>query len=273
MLFHKQMKGFTLIELVVAMAIGSAMSMAVIYMFLMGNDSYRQQQAISELQSNGRFGFQFLRQLMQNASFGMPGATPIQGDVTLGTSYSSTANSIILRRNASITNEATCTGDTVNAGETIVEVFLLKLDPDDSTKYILKCNSSTNGSAFGNEIELLNNVAAFKVQYGIDTVGDGEVDYILVEDNTDVDTMCKYYGDSNCDNSEFTIAFANAPQVIFVHFALVLQSELENISSNSTPITIFKSGGFSEEINISNGRMGQVFESTIYFPNAASIRI
>lgn len=66
---RQQNKGFSLVELMVALAIGLFMTIGVISVFISTSQNYRLQQAISEVQDKGRYVIRKMRQDIQEAGF------------------------------------------------------------------------------------------------------------------------------------------------------------------------------------------------------------
>lgn len=62
-------KGFTLIELMISLAIGSIILGAVLYIFLSNSQTYRLNEAQSRVQENGRFALEFLTREIRHAGF------------------------------------------------------------------------------------------------------------------------------------------------------------------------------------------------------------
>ena len=62
-------RGFTLIELMISLAIGSIILGAVLYIFLSNSQTYRLNEAQSRVQENGRFALEFLTREIRHAGF------------------------------------------------------------------------------------------------------------------------------------------------------------------------------------------------------------
>jgi len=68
-LANRQSTGFSLVELMIALAIGLFMTVGVISVFISTSQNYRLQQAISEVQDKGRYVIRKMRQDIQEAGF------------------------------------------------------------------------------------------------------------------------------------------------------------------------------------------------------------
>ena len=66
---NTQSKGFTLIELMIGLALGSIILGAVLYTFLSNSQTYRLNEAQSRVQENGRFALDFLTREIRHAGF------------------------------------------------------------------------------------------------------------------------------------------------------------------------------------------------------------
>lgn len=65
---HKQ-QGFSLVELLVAMAIGLVFMAGVVKVYVSTSDAYRKQHALAEVQNNGRFVINFLQNAIMAADY------------------------------------------------------------------------------------------------------------------------------------------------------------------------------------------------------------
>jgi type IV pilus assembly protein PilW len=102
---RKKNKGFSLVELMIALAIGLFMTIGVISVFISTSQNYRLQQAISEVQDKGRYVIRKMRQDIQEAGFrlsydklavreitGAAGACNVNSAVEILEVYSNTLN-------------------------------------------------------------------------------------------------------------------------------------------------------------------------------------
>lgn len=65
-----QSKGFTLIEIMIAMLIGVLLIAGVLQVFITSKQSYRMQEELSRLQEGGRFALDFLDRDIRMTGFG-----------------------------------------------------------------------------------------------------------------------------------------------------------------------------------------------------------
>ena len=66
---NNKAKGFTLIELMISLVLGSVILGAVLYIFLSNSQTYRMNEAQSRVQENGRFALELLTREIRHAGF------------------------------------------------------------------------------------------------------------------------------------------------------------------------------------------------------------
>ncbi|MHA6495299.1 PilW family protein [Pseudomonas borbori] len=71
----RQQKGFSIIELLVAMAIGLILLLGVSQVFLSSRQTFATNDAMSKLQENGRFALEFIASTARQAGYLSPGST------------------------------------------------------------------------------------------------------------------------------------------------------------------------------------------------------
>lgn len=161
-------KGFSLVELMVALALGLLLSAAAIQMFLTSQQSMNVQQGSSEVQENGRFAIDFLmadirKAGMRPASITTAVATPITGTAGSGTAADTVAVSYVVESASGATD---CNGNLVaGANPTITNTYSV-------VNGALMCEGNALVGGAKQKVELVPNVDGFKVLYGIDTVKD-----------------------------------------------------------------------------------------------------
>ena len=70
--FVRTQSGFTLIELMIALALGLVISAAAIMLFLTGQRSYVLQQGMADLQDNANFGLNYVTKDIRHANLNSP---------------------------------------------------------------------------------------------------------------------------------------------------------------------------------------------------------
>lgn len=160
---HRQ-RGLSLVEMMVAMTIGLILTAVVLQVFLSNKQTYRFNDAMSEVQNKGRFAIQLLSSQLQQAGWHTDvldtaaEAVPntIQGTNNSGTSGSDT---ITVRYQGT----ADCIGTAIAAGAIADNVFSI--------------GTGANGrsSLFCNGTAVVDGVENMQILYGEDTDADGSV--------------------------------------------------------------------------------------------------
>ncbi|WP_250852443.1 PilW family protein [Acinetobacter sp. ANC 5414] len=171
--FHQA--GFTLVELIVALALGLLITAAATQLFLGGIVTTRIQQANAELQDSGVFGLDYIARDIRLANYGnisnpeLTNTTP-QGGIVLSQGASGTVNvskdiggnSVTRSGLASNVNETSdqltiqftapndmfnCEGEEVKAGEYIIQRYFLRKDTNGGEKdLVLACDANKKGA-------------------------------------------------------------------------------------------------------------------------------
>ena len=172
--------GLALVELMVALAIGTILILGMDSVLFSNKLSYRMNEGIGRLQETGRFAMEYLSRELRMAGFRNPndGALPVPffTDCTiLGGAVCTTDgggnNSDQLAFQYAPPSNQDCTGAAVPAGNLVVNV--LYVNALDNT---LRCRGydPANNTWFGNEGVLINDVENMQVLYGEGT-GNGDV--------------------------------------------------------------------------------------------------
>ena len=166
--------GFTLVELLVAIAIGMALTVVVAQLFIHSRTTYTTTDDVSRMQENMRFAFQLLTRTVQLAGFHTapnvdadtvfpPGAPAIDGAEGGG----SAPDQLTIRYQgfgptlgASDGSVTDCNGNAVAAGVVAVNV------------YTIAVGANGANALFCNGIEAVPDVASMQILYGEDTDGD-----------------------------------------------------------------------------------------------------
>ena len=166
-------KGFTLIELIVALALGLLITAAATQLFLGGVVSTRIQQANAELQDSGVFGLEYVARDVRLANYGnisnpeLTNTTPMGGIVfSQGGANSNVSEDIgetsVTRQglgsNASENSDQltiqfiapnrmfNCEGEEVMAGEYVIQRYFLRKDNNGAaTDLALACDANKHG--------------------------------------------------------------------------------------------------------------------------------
>ena len=153
---HK-LKGFTLIEIMVAMAISLIALLAVSELYVNARKTGNLQSIQNRVSEDGRYSIFMLQKIISQAGFRPNPNVAIPTDRLTATSN----ESVSIRFNADGTNQMACDGSIATAGDTTLVIS------KSSNK--LQCGTvdwiAPSSSGTGNATELID----FKVQYGVDT--------------------------------------------------------------------------------------------------------
>ena len=154
-------RGFTLIELMISMAIGLLVAIAAVQLFVTALSSFNLQRGLSDVNENGRFGLDYI---VRNVRVGQYSKSSLASDPTdsavvmtaaqlpgspaggfstntdSGTLGITSGDQLVVRRwvPASTTNERDCEGNIINAGADGVYAV---------SRYFLKADGTNSASA------------------------------------------------------------------------------------------------------------------------------
>ncbi len=149
--------GLTLVELLVAMAIGLILLTGIFQVFLGSNSIYRTQDSLSRLQENGRFAIELLTQKVHLAGYPRISVT--------GNAYTGTA---INGTNGAGTASDTLTIDFLNpAGAGLSPPYTFAVDA---------VNSELDMTDTTGTLPLIDGIESMQILYGEDTGTDSQVD-------------------------------------------------------------------------------------------------
>ena len=246
--------GFSLVELMVALLLGSLISIAATQLFLVNRQTENLQQGVAYVQDQGRFALDYVgRDFMQAGHDPLGAVQPFQfsGDADKISTDGTLMDTVVLE----VHDGLDCVGNGSYTG--------LK-------KYSVVSNSlrCTYWSAAGDPVTsaIIDGVAAFKVLYGIDfdkwgTSGYGRAE--VYTNSTGAASLLDFSDAANKNN-----------RIVSVRFGLLLSSE--GVVTRETPLTpttikvlntTFNSGTGAGQINFADGRLYRVFSSTIEIRN------
>lgn len=160
-------KGFTIVEIMVALLLGSLVILAMTQLLITNGEGQRLQQGMTDAQEQGRFALDFIVNDARRAAY-TKDINPVVGYIT-GTDGGSGNDSLTIRYDssgsaASDSDRLNCLGvATALEGDEITNVYDV-VDGD------LRCSSG------GSTQTLIGNVESFQVLYGVDTNADDVAD-------------------------------------------------------------------------------------------------
>jgi type IV pilus assembly protein PilW len=174
-------RGFTLVELMVSMALSLLLMLIIAEVFVTSKETYRTVEQMSRVQENARFAVSQMSRVVRMASFitdplGNRGTIfPALAPALAGTDGATgAADEITVRYQGSGTPTADgtvidCLGNEIVGDTLSVNRYYIAAGANGSTS--LFCD--TTGSAIGNfQVELISNVEQMQVMYGEDTDAD-----------------------------------------------------------------------------------------------------
>jgi len=196
-------KGFSLIELLVALAIGLLVTLVVTQAYLSGLGAQRAQTDVGRAQESSRFAFDLLARSLRKAGYKNPKAPGtgfcdssnvpriiVSNDAsaisasTFGTSATIVNSSDVIQvryfgeglATTPFTTDGTmrdCLGNTIASNTLVSDTFFIAADTTNNNEPALFCYSS-NATGSGN-VALVPGVESMQLLYGEDTDGDGAV--------------------------------------------------------------------------------------------------
>jgi type IV pilus assembly protein PilW len=249
-------RGFTLVELMIAMTIGAFISAGVIALFIGNNQGYRTNEAMARVQENGRFAIEYLaRDVRQAGVTNLSTVLTIWPPVDYIQGWQGASSKPDLT-----TSPAPSFGSSWNSlGNYTKNTDVLGIRFYDATAatpavvnhvYYIAPNSDTNrpglyqkvGSLSANE--LLENVYDMQVRYGVDNTRDGQID--------------NYVSANSVSDSDWNYVFA-------VKFDLLFGSVENNLAETPMSLPFEKNDGTF--FTATDRRLYKMFSTTIALRN------
>lgn len=239
--------GFSLVELLVALLLGSLISIAATQLFLVNRQADNLQQGLSSVQDQGRFIFDYLsRDLMQAGHDPDSAVEPFLFDVgsTQRSLDDSPSDTLVMRVNGGID----CVG---NPGFNGIKKYHVGGD-----RNLICVEYIDNVGAWDdvNSESLINNVEAFQVLYGLDYDSLGESGYGQADAYVPA-----------------SLAVGATQRIVSARFAVLLSSDrVVGFDASLAPAAIQlldQSIDDADNVNLDDGRMYRVYSSTVALRN------
>jgi len=188
-------KGFSLVELMIAITLGLILLSGVVYVFINSAYAYRLQQGSARAQESGRSGLFIMERVIREAGFY---ADPTQylvantffaapNTAISGTEGGTGPDTLVIRYQGHPDGTIVdCLGNSVGAGVTATNTFSLSAVNPTTNARTLLCTRNiplATPAVVGDVQNLMEGVVDFQVQYGIDTNGDGLADQYVQANN------------------------------------------------------------------------------------------
>lgn len=173
-------KGFSLVELMVSLVLGSIVVLAAVQLFSTNQRTFQLQQAVSEVQETGRFTLEYLARDLRKVGLEDNSGNSSAGVITTNVSplggYAgdrSEDDANLAGDNDRLSFEfygkIDCEGDSNSVTELIVNTYEVRTNADGVDELI--CEGSVDAGSTG--AALISGVDSFQVLYGIDSSIDG----------------------------------------------------------------------------------------------------
>lgn len=286
-----RLRGFSLLELMVAMALGLLISTAAIQLFLANQISLNFQRGMNDVQANGRFAVDQMVHDVRVAGLSPASSATSAAVNVVGLPFATTdianlaAASTAINRNASATTAALpgllqnsdqlvvqylamndtvdCEGNTVAAGRFLLARYFIRVDNGTPS---LACDGGNHdgttldtvvGRAYGdNGAILLNGVDSFQVLYGVD-------DRIVDNAGNGMARIARYI-----DAATYSALAAPRPTILAVRLGIYLHSQERATNSPPPPNNVMVLDGTIPAANVPNdGFLRRLFVTTISLRN------
>jgi type IV pilus assembly protein PilW len=175
-----QEKGFSLVELMISLALGSLITIAAVQLFSTNQRTFQLQQGLTDVQEQGRFALDYISRDLRIMGLRDPAVAGIEpglalDDVTIGltTLPGSVDGGNVGAGNDRLTftfhgrtGDMDCEGNQLAGPGAVANTYWV-----DGGQ--LRCFGSLNPDPLGNGLVLVAGVDSFQVQVGIDTTPDG----------------------------------------------------------------------------------------------------
>ncbi|MEQ1065304.1 PilW family protein [Acinetobacter sp. XH1741] len=198
----KKYQGFTLIELILSLALGLIITAAAILLFLTSQKSLSMQMGVSDVQDNANFGLNYLTQDIRLANLNNPKAIINDQTAYGGIVLTSATNSVKDAANEPLSNlYKTIAGVTANTS-------LLSRSQGDAIGSANAWTGVSNVQSNGSDIASDQLVIQYVPQYTIDTKG------------TPTQADDEYIGGTDCEGNKLNFPLASGRQVIVQRYFL-----------------------------------------------------
>lgn len=247
----KTQRGFSLIELMIAITLAMVGMLAATELYSSTRQTYRLQNMQSRLAEDGRFALSMLQRVISQAGYRPNPKT------AMGSYLDPAANeSVTVRFVADGTNMIACDGSlpAANAAQTLVIAKSGSKLQCGAIDWIAPATSGT-----GNGTELID----FKIRYGIDTGPAGT----LKEFGCGTDTSATQKGrDCVADSYVTTASGANLTQIVAVKVCLILRTESTD-AAVSKAAAVSDCSGTAIANSQTDNKLYRTFRSTITLRN------
>ncbi|MEE4251598.1 MAG: PilW family protein [Alcanivoracaceae bacterium] len=156
----KSMQGFSIVELMVSLVLGSMLTLAAVQLFGVNQRTFVTQQSLARVLDDGQLALRFLSDDIRRAGFS--GATVANDDGIVFGGTASADGAVFDRIRVSYVGTQDCQGSVSGAPVALTNTYFVNAAGE------LRCD----GSLGGGDVVLLDGVEGFRVQYGVDMIQD-----------------------------------------------------------------------------------------------------
>jgi type IV pilus assembly protein PilW len=161
---QKRQQGFTLVEIMVAIALSLLLIAGVIQIYISSKESYRVQSELARLQENQRIAMEFLQNNIQQAGFKPYGAPPINNRIEVTDSDNGINDSIVVR----FTSATDCRGQATPDG-IAVNTFFIQQNADGFGQLMCRGNGNALAQPIADGIESMQILLGDNSNFANDT--------------------------------------------------------------------------------------------------------
>lgn len=249
-----QQRGFSLVELMVAMALGLLISLASVQLFIANQQTFNFQRGTSDVQTGGRFATDMLLRELRTAGLPSWGDATVNGVVLATAEVPGLTSTALLTRDGAVTAGISssdqlllhygtlaatqdCEGNNVAQGTYVLSRYFIRNDADTGTMALV-CDAGQrtgstitglNATATNAGTVLVSGVDSFQVLLGLD---DGDNKVVRANRYVNIATYN--------DNTAFPLP---KPRVVAVRIGLLLRSQErvgEPVSRSTDPASDFR---------------------------------
>lgn len=248
----KHARGFSLIELLVAIVISMVALVAVISMYSAAQQSSRVQRMQSRLTEDGRFATSMMQRVVYQAGF-----RQLPSDIPFTDAIADASNQITVKFEPDGSNQIACNGSTPAAG--VTQTLVIKKNVDKLQCGAVDWIAPTAGTGTGNG----NEVVDFGVRFGIDTGPAG------TPEDMGCGTASAGVKPRDCIVDSYVTTRSGTQttdQIVAVKVCLVLRSEMID-SSVVKPAAVKDCGGVDITNSQNDHKLYRAFRTTVVLKN------
>lgn len=252
--------GFSLVELMVASALGIVISMMMFELLRTQIRVLNVQDALAEVNERGKFVLEFMRHEIEMAGYSESYSTEIPPVIISNSDQYGRFDHLTIQRRMQVEGDRDCLGDRVPAGYSnhlYISEYRVMPTPGVADHFELQCrvmvqHRDTGARLLTKTTALVNGVEAFQVQFGVAQQASGSMapsSYLTTEEInlTDHEIVSLRLGLLLHNTNDYPLIQAELSGEVLRVLDYVIDSEVE--------------------IDLSDGRVRRVFETTIDLRN------